>query len=519
MNFRRDLMPKKSFIPIILTILLLLLWGVFFSCTTTPPARNDSEMPGENAEAEDDAAAYAGDADDRGGEAPEDSESGGGLPSGGEPAAADPSPADEIPDVDLPPREEPAEAAGELEEPFVDLPDTTEALRPPGETPYAGLEEPAAPALSEVPETLQNIEEVPSGSTTPPAGAVPPSEPPPPPPPSEPAPESGGEPPAPPPFIRPPEEAAPPREREPVPVPENPLPDLPALPPPPAAPEEELVFSRVVRATAGQLVEIPFRGEGWVYLGELSSRRGLAYDSRKLDPEGQSFVFRCETPGSYVLKFYRQDFIRDYILNDHVQVIVGEAPESAGIGLFNPPVDRGRVIAEPRWPPLDREREELSRLRPPQDEAETQAENEDAAARTATPETPDEAAADEASTPVETAGGTVPASGGSEETAADDRPEDSLPGGYLDRALEEYNAGRIVQALAIMDGFRQRFPSGSDEAWWLLGQLLEANSPARDINLSLEYYRRLVREFPQSRRVPAAQRRIAYLERFYFKIQ
>jgi hypothetical protein len=270
----------------------------------------------------------------------------------------------------------------------------------------------------------------------------------------------------------------------------------------------------VVRATAGQLVEIPFRGAGWVYLGELGSRRGLAYDSRRLDPEGQSFVFRCETPGTYVLKFYRRDFIRDYILNDHVQVIVEEAPESAGIGLFNPPADRGRVIAEPRWPPLDREREALSREPGPGTPAGSE--------ETAAPAPPSEASSGGASPPEETEGGdppgAVPESGQSAETAAD-MPEDSQPGDYVSRAMEEYNAGRIAQALAVMESFRRRFPSGTDEAWWLLGQILEANSPARDIALALEYYRRLVREFPQSQRVQAAQRRIAYLERYYFNIK
>jgi hypothetical protein len=271
----------------------------------------------------------------------------------------------------------------------------------------------------------------------------------------------------------------------------------------------------MVRATVGQIVEIPFRGAGWVYLGELSSRRGLAYDSRRLDPEGQRFMFRCETPGTYVLKFYKQDFIRDYILNDQVQVIVGEAPERAGIGLFNPPVDRGRVIAEPRWPP--REGEEGSRESLPG----TGPRGGEETAASGNP--PEEAAPGLAegapSPPPETAPGAAPERGGPEEPAAGDSPEDSPPEDYMRRALEEYHAGRIAQALTVMDSFRRRFPSGTDEAWWLLGQLLEANSPARDIRLALEYYRRLVREFPQSQRVPAALRRIAYLERFYFHIQ
>ncbi|MDR2953244.1 MAG: hypothetical protein LBU82_08390, partial [Treponema sp.] len=113
--------------------------------------------------------------------------------------------------------------------------------------------------------------------------------------------------------------------------------------------KDSIIFSRTVRATVGQIVEIPFRGTGWVYLGELASRRGVVYDSRRLDPEGQSFLFRTEEIGTYSLKFYKQDFIRDYILNDYVQVIVGEAPVS-GAGWFNPPFDRGRAVAEPRWP-------------------------------------------------------------------------------------------------------------------------------------------------------------------------
>jgi hypothetical protein len=223
-------------------------------------------------------------------------------------------------------------------------------------------------------------------------------------------------------------------------------------------------------------------------------------------------MFRCEKPGTYILKFYKQDFIRDYILNDHVQVIVEEAPESAGIGLFNPPIDRGRVIAEPRWPPLDREKEEISLENLP-GTGQTGTE-EPAATRTPPPGAiAPEGEGAEKGTP-ETVGGIVPESGG-EGTAAADMPEDSQPGDYVRRALEEYNAGHITRALAVMDEFRQRFPGGTDESWWLLGQLLEAGSPARDIRLALDCYRRLIREFPQSRRIPAARQRIAYLERFY----
>jgi outer membrane protein assembly factor BamD (BamD/ComL family) len=89
----------------------------------------------------------------------------------------------------------------------------------------------------------------------------------------------------------------------------------------------------------------------------------------------------------------------------------------------------------------------------------------------------------------------------------------------LRTAQEEFNAGRVAGAIAVLDQFRERFPAGSDEAWWLYGQFYEANSPSRDIRTALDYYRRLVREYPQSRRYNDARRRIAYLERYYINIQ
>jgi hypothetical protein len=255
----------------------------------------------------------------------------------------------------------------------------------------------------------------------------------------------------------------------------------------------------------GQLVEIPFRGTGWVYLGELGSRRGLTYDSRRLDQEGQSFVFRAEAVGPYALTFDKQDFIRDYILNDYVQVIVGEAPESAGTGWFNAPVDRGRVVAEPRWPTIENGAAGTAPAAPVTPE---------------TPETPPSA-------PEQNSGAAAAApaqTSAVEQTPAQDTPSelpagDADPAEYVSRSRQEYDAGRVGSALSILDQMRQQYTSLTDEVLWLYGQLLEANSPNRDIRLALEYYRRLIREYPQSPRVPEAQQRISYLERYYFNLR
>ena len=346
------------------------------------------------------------------------------------------------------------------------------------------------------------------------------------------------EPPVPPSFIRPaePESSSPQREVPAVPGQINPLPEKTRAELSESA-GEQVVFSRVVRLMVGQLLEIPFRGTGWVYLGELGSRRGLSYDSRRLDIEravtvGQSFIFRADAAGTYILKFYRQDFIQDYIINDYVQVIV-ENYENPGTGRPGYYIDRGRIVAEPRWPPAGGPSAGQGPVSSGVQSASASAQT-PAAAQSPGQETPAAALSAEqtlsASAPVASAAAASPVersetTGRAEGTMPAGRADEAapatafLPEDFVRQAKQEFDAGRVEQALAVLDLMKQRYPLGTDEALWLYAQLLEANSPRRDIRLALEYYRLLVSEYPQSNRVSDARTRIAYLERFYFNIR
>ncbi|MCL2269958.1 MAG: hypothetical protein FWC24_01310 [Treponema sp.] len=323
------------------------------------------------------------------------------------------------------------------------------------------------------------------------------------------------------------------------------IPELPNPTPAIRGRQEEMVFSRVVRATVGQLVVIPYRGTGWVYLGEAGSRRGIIYDSRRLDPEGQSFIFRTESAGEYALKFFRQDFIRDFILNDYVQVVVGPSSE-AGTGWFSPSVDRGRVVAEPRWPTSLAEAQALSNTRPVPDAVVTAGSGDEGPVQQSQPL----ASASPVQTPAQPSTqppvSTVPIQPSAQppvqpiqpsvtppqnlrpSTVISELPVPELlplqelqnPGheSYMLKAKEEFDAGRVDSAISLLDRFFEQYPSGSDEALWLYGQFYEANSPSRNILTSLGYYRRLTQEYPQSSRYEDARSRIAYLQRFYINI-
>jgi hypothetical protein len=313
--------------------------------------------------------------------------------------------------------------------------------------------------------------------------------------------------------------------------------------------DNEIVFSRIVHATVGQIVEIPFRGNGWVYLGEIKLQRGIVYSSRRNDSDGQSFIFTFEEAGTYILKFYRQDFIRDYIINDHVQVIADSAP-TAGVGWFNPPVDRGRVVAQPRWPSSVEEAQIRGGTKPTSEPVVTsgttgESAKETASAQSTAPQqrtvpaqetntadrippqnntvSPSSSANSDrqVAAPVQNAPpaqtSTVAQSEG--DSPAVEKQEKLAPEIIMQRARENFDGGNISAAIALLDQFMADYPGGSDEVYWLLGQYYEANSPNRNILLSLDYYRRLVNEYPQSGHFNDARRRIAYLERYYINIQ
>jgi TolA-binding protein len=277
-----------------------------------------------------------------------------------------------------------------------------------------------------------------------------------------------------------------------------------------------------------------------VYLGELASRRGITYDSRRLDPEGQTFLFRIEAAGIYALQFYKQDFVRDFILNDHVQVIAGEIPETAGS--FDPALDQERIRAEPRWPDSRTEAELARQGDSPAPASSGGTDAAESAAGTSAGNAGSASASATAAPQIQPPA-SVPGSGRNSRPLAGSGtggpdtplpvvppplitgetvpavPPDAPPERFLHRAREEFEAGKTAEAISLLDQFRERYPSGSDEAYWLYGQIYEAAGPQRDILSALDYYHRLLSEYPQSSRSNDARRRIAYLERYYINIQ
>ena len=59
----------------------------------------------------------------------------------------------------------------------------------------------------------------------------------------------------------------------------------------------------------------------------------------------------------------------------------------------------------------------------------------------------------------------------------------------------------------------------TDYALFMLGQLLEKQTPIRNIKESLAAYKKIVQSFPDSQYWNQAKQRVTYLERFYFSVR
>jgi hypothetical protein len=298
-----------------------------------------------------------------------------------------------------------------------------------------------------------------------------------------------------------------PPEREPLSLPlQAPLePITRRLPAASAISNTPVVFSRTAKAAVGQHIEIPFGGNGWVYLGETNGQKGVTYSSHRLDKDGQNFIFSAEKSGTYALKFYKQDYIRDYTLYDNVQIIVTPAPAATdGYAAAN----RGVVFADPRWPTAEQEAAII--------------EGAAVSAPVISPEaarTPSDPAASVQPDPV---GGTGEASAATVQPVNAALGADAAPDQFIQKAQTEFDAKNMAGVLSILEQFREKYPNGADgddEAWWLYAQACEAHGPDKDIRTARYCYQRIVNDYPFSSHRGDAQKRISYIDRYYINIQ
>lgn len=296
-------------------------------------------------------------------------------------------------------------------------------------------------------------------------------------------------------------------------------PPKPALVPSPGSstrtsPESVQAPGRTEEAVRGSPLELPFRGSGWIYLGETGGRDGLRYESRKFDGTQAIFLFTAERPGEYQLRFQRQDALTGEPENLIVKVLVREPEPGSAAGVPSRPASGSSAPAASALG--------AAVAGQPAAAAAGAAPTGAAPPGATAPSQPSSAA--EGNPPSAAAASAAPPGAAGEPSrppAAASAPRDlpASPEELLRLAREDLAASRIAGVLEVLDRYMQLFPFGSDEAHYLYAKAYEQNTPYRDIKKAYANYRKVRDEWPRSPFWRESAERVTYIERHYFDIR
>lgn len=316
--------------------------------------------------------------------------------------------------------------------------------------------------------------------------------------------------------------------------------------------------SRSVTIKNNQYLDVVYPGSGWVYLGETEPNRDtkkepiVSYFGRKLDTTDTTFSLRSRKPGKTLLHFYKNDALTGQYIDDYLEVSIENESATAGQRTTAPayaqvvppkPSRQTRQAYENAatdtsktktgQPENDTERTTEQQPASPataaqQPKAEPQKPAQDAPPAVVLPtadergvrtviQTTESAPGGDAKQPAPApsyGGATAPIAENRAQTAADESGAD-----LLEQAKRAYADKQYENALYLVQRYLDDASEKIDEALFLQGQILEADSSVKSIRSAIDSYESLTKNYPMSALWKKANNRVIYLKRFYIEIR
>ena len=311
--------------------------------------------------------------------------------------------------------------------------------------------------------------------------------------------------------------------------------------------------SRTVGVKNNQYLDVVYPGSGWVYLGEAEENRDkkkdplFSYFGRKLGTTDTTFSLRSRKPGKTLLHFYKNDALTGQYIDDYLEVDVGDESAAPGQRVTAPsyaqvvppkPSRQTRQsyentgLNETTSTPQARDSGRPTEKSPTQTSQKQQSDAERAPSANATPSLSDRGIRTNIQTtesvpgsnlkspsPASSYGGTATAS---KDAAATAEPQDAIgesDANQLDQARRAYAAKQYETALAYVQQYLANAATDIDEALFLQGQILEADSNVKNVRAAIDAYETLTKNYPMSALWTQANNRTIYLKRFYIDIR
>ena len=313
-----------------------------------------------------------------------------------------------------------------------------------------------------------------------------------------------------------------------------------------------IVPSRSMTVKNKQYIEVTYPGSGWVFLGETAKDPLFRYFGRKLGNSDTKFTLRSTKAGKTYLHFYKNDVLTSTYIDDYLEVEVenqdaksnekATAPSYAEVVPPKPvrtvtqitPEQNAQTQAQAAEPEARSEKETktAAQTKPAvQQEKKASTENaDDKNVKTVIQDTssPKESVQTEntpVSSPVQKT--TIDAPKTNTEISKEAEPEQSSANStikidrsknLLEEAKKSLNDKKYELALAQIQAYLDSSSAKIDEALYVQGQILEADSPVKNIKNALDSYDTLTKRYPASKFWGPANKRKIFIKRFYIDI-
>lgn len=332
--------------------------------------------------------------------------------------------------------------------------------------------------------------------------------------------------------------------------------------------------SRSVTVKKNQYLDVVYPGTGWVYLGETEKTPLFGYFGRKLDTTNTTFALRSRTSGKTVLHFYKNDALTGQYIDDYLDATVTDEVAPAGTRTTAPayaevvppkPSRRGVTeisgegqsessmaqTAASSPAPAEKNNAAAKSVSAPQQVSHASSSNQSSSdkkenvktviqtsesaptvsspalslpATNASSQTQSASPASSgyAASSSQSAGASsssLNSATGTSSSSSDNSQPVQLSGTLLDQAQQLYDAEKYDQALPLIQQYLNSETTRIDEALYLQGLILEADSTVKNVRNAIDSYDTIVKNYPASSLWQKARNRSIYLKRFYIDIR
>lgn len=281
---------------------------------------------------------------------------------------------------------------------------------------------------------------------------------------------------------------------------------------------DSIVPSRTMTVKNNQYVDVVYPGRGWIYIGEEENDSPLfRYFGRKLGSENTTFTVRSIKSGKTLLHFYKNDVLTGNYIDDYLEILVTEEGASANERITAP------SYAEVVPKKINTNTEQKT---PATDETKDKAtENSTKSLQNLTTQSVPDNSSDNSTDSKNNGQNSIQPENNIqqqnkfenakiEKSAKKRNSQTSL----LEQAKESLKNKDYENALDEIQEYLDTQNSKIDEALYVQGQILEADSSVRNIKSAIDSYDSLIKHYPSSKFWQDANKRKIYLNRYYINI-